>query len=401
MDNFQKEHELFFNTYKRLPLEIESGEGCYLFSKDGNKYLDLFGGLAVNSLGYSHPKIIEAIEKQIRKYNHLSNTFLQTPQVELAELLLQQTKYKKVFFTNSGTEAIESAMKLVRKWGKKKNKVNVFGMSNGFSGRTYGALSIMDKEKYKSGYEPFLPNTSVIRFNDVDDLISKVNETTGGIFLEFIQGEGGIVPASKEFIEQLFLLREKFDFLIIADEIQAGIGRTGKFFCFEHYNVQPDVICFAKAVGGGLPLGGILGNEKVADVFTVGVHGTTFGGNPVACCAGIATVKEILENGIMQNAIEVGNYFLEKLCMSKNKFPNFIKEVRGKGMMLGVELTHDGSTVAEKMLENGVLINCTNVNVLRLLPPLILSKEQVDDAMKVFEKVFSEFSENNFPVTAK
>jgi acetylornithine aminotransferase len=390
MNNFIKEHELFFNTYKRLPAEIERGEGCYLFSKDGKKYLDLFGGLAVNSLGYAHPKIIEAIEKQIRKFNHLSNTFLQEPQLQLAELLLKISNYKKIFFTNSGTEAIESAMKLVRKWGKKKNKMNVFGMSNGFSGRTYGALSIMDKEKYKTGYEPFLPNASVIRFNDVADLEYKINETTAGVFLEFIQGEGGIVPSSKEFVEKLFSLRKKFDFLIVADEIQTGIGRTGKFFCFEHFNMLPDIVCFAKAVGGGLPLGGILGNEKVTDVFTVGVHGTTFGGNPVACSAGIATVNEIYFNGAMNNASEVGNYFLEKLRSLKNTFPDFVKEVRGKGMMLGIELTRDGSSVAEKFLENGILLNCTNGNVLRLLPPLILAKEQVDDAMKIFEKVFSE-----------
>jgi len=354
----------------------------------------LFGGLAVNSLGYAHPKIIEAIETQIRKFNHLSNTFLQEPQLQLAELLLKISNYKKIFFTNSGTEAIESAMKLVRKWGKKKNKVNVFGMSNGFSGRTYGALSIMDKEKYKTGYEPFLPNAGVIRFNDVTDLENNIGETTAGVFLEFIQGEGGIVPASKEFVEKLFSLREKFYFLIVADEIQTGIGRTGKFFCFEHYNALPDIICFAKAVGGGLPLGGILGNEKVADVFTVGVHGTTFGGNPVACCAGIATVNEIYFNGAMNNASEVGNYFLEKLRSLKNIFPNLVKEVRGKGMMLGIELTRDGSRIVEKFLENGILLNCTNGNVLRLLPPLILSREQIDEAMKIFEKVFSEVSES-------
>ncbi|MBM4166838.1 MAG: aminotransferase class III-fold pyridoxal phosphate-dependent enzyme, partial [Ignavibacteria bacterium] len=186
MNNFQKEQELFFNTYKRLPIEIERGEGCYLFSNDGKKYLDLFGGLAVNSLGYSHPKVIEAIEKQIRKYNHLSNTFLQEPQLQLAELLLKQSGFKKIFFTNSGTEAIESAMKLVRKWGSKRGKNKLFGMSNGFSGRTYGALSIMDKEKYKSGYEPFLPNASVIRYNDVADALANIDETTAGIFLEFI-----------------------------------------------------------------------------------------------------------------------------------------------------------------------------------------------------------------------
>ncbi len=392
MNQIEKEHELFFPTYKRIPLEIERGEGCYLFTTDGKRYLDLFGGLAVNALGYAHPSVIAAIEKQLRKFNHLSNNFLQSPQLELAEILLQQSGMKKVFFTNSGTEAIETAIKLARKWGKKKGKVNVFGMSNGFSGRTYGALSIMDREKYKTGYEPFIPNAGVIRYNDVNDLCAKIDDTTAGVFLECLQGEGGGVGVSTEFVSTLLALRQKYNFLIVADEIQTGIGRTGKFFCCEHHSLLPDVICFAKAVGGGLPLGGILGNEKVADVFTLGTHGTTFGGNPVSCCAGIATVKEILENGIMSNAMEVGNYFFEKLSPLKNKFPNLILEIRGRGLMLGIQLSTEGNIFVDKMLENGVLINCTNINVLRLLPPLILTKEQVDEAVQIFEKVFSEFS---------
>ncbi|MBM4167477.1 MAG: aminotransferase class III-fold pyridoxal phosphate-dependent enzyme, partial [Ignavibacteria bacterium] len=251
------------------------------------------------------------------------------------------------------------------------------------------------KEKYKSGYEPFLPNASVIRYNDVADALANIDETTAGIFLEFIQGEGGIVSASREFVETLFSLREKFGFLIIADEIQGGIGRTGKFFAFEHSNVQPDIICVAKAVGGGLPLGAMLGNEKVADVFTFGVHGTTFGGNPVACCAGIATVNEIVNNGIMRNAKDVGEYFLQKLFLLKEKHSSLIKNVRGKGLMLGVELSCDGAIFVEKILEKGILINCTNTNVLRLLPPLILSKAQVDVAVNVFDEVFANYANQN------
>lgn len=322
MSLLDNEAQLFFNTYKRLTLDVDRGDGCYLYTKDGRKYLDMFSGLAVNALGYNHPGIIAAIEKQIRKYIHLSNFFVQGPQVELADRLLRLAKFQRIFFTNSGTEAIEGTIKLVRKWGKAKNKTTIFGMSNGFSGRTMGSLSIMDKEKYREGYGPFLENCGYVEFNDADDLRKKVDGATAAVFLEFVQGEGGVVPVSAEFVTALQSLREKHGFLVVADEIQSGIFRTGTLFAFQHYNFTPDIVTIAKPIGGGLPLGAILGNENVADVWTHGVHGTTFGGNPVACAAGIAVIDELTTKEMGRHIDDVSEYLFTQLHSLQGKFPD-------------------------------------------------------------------------------
>ncbi len=389
MDIKAREEKYFFKTYKRLDIEIASGEGCWLISKTGERYLDLFGGLAVNSLGYNHPKINEAIRTQIDKYIHLSNLFLQESQVDLAELLIKNSGYKKIFFSNSGTEAMEGTIKLARKWGKEKGKSELISYHGSFHGRTMGALSITGREKYRNGYEPFLQGSIFSTYNDSQELISLVNEKTLAVVLEFIQGEGGINEADANFVQTISELREKFGFLLIADEIQSGIGRTGKFFAFNHLKIAPDVVVIAKPLGGGLPLGAFLGNERVADVFTYGVHGTTFGGNPVACSAGIATIREIVENGGIQNAEKIGNYLKSKFIELKLKYPNLIKDVRGKGCMLGIELKHEGESLVTEMLKNKVLINCTNTNVIRLLPPLILTKDEADFALEKFDSIFS------------
>jgi acetylornithine/N-succinyldiaminopimelate aminotransferase len=387
MNVFEREEKYFFKTYKRLNLEIEKGEGSYLISKDSVRYLDMFGGLAVNALGYNHPKINGAIVSQIQKYLHLSNMFVQDSQVDLAEIIIESSGYKKLFFSNSGTEAMEGAIKLARKWGLGQNKNEIISFSDSFHGRTMGALSLTRREKYRKGYEPFLENTISSVYNDSAEVISKVNSKTLAVVLEFIQGEGGIKEASQEFVSTLFELRNKFGFLIIADEIQSGLGRTGKLFAFNHHDVYPDIVVIAKPLGGGLPLGAFLGNKKVADVFTYGVHGTTFGGNPVACAAGLATVKEILDNGVMENAARVGEYLKQKIDNLKIKYPKLIREVRGKGLMLGIELTFEGEPVVAEMLNRNVLVNCTNLNVIRLLPPLILSENEADFAIEQLEDV--------------
>ena len=388
MSLLDNEAQLFFNTYKRLTLDVNRGDGCYLYTKDGRKYLDMFSGLAVNALGYNHPGIIAAIEKQIRKYIHLSNFFVQGPQLELADRLLRLAKFQKIFFTNSGTEAIEGTIKLVRKWGKAKNKTTIFGMSNGFSGRTMGSLSIMDKEKYREGYGPFLENCGYVEFNDADDLRKKVDGATAAVFLEFVQGEGGVVPVSAEFVTALQSLREKHGFLVVADEIQSGIFRTGTLFAFEHYNFTPDIVTIAKPIGGGLPLGAILGNEKVADVWTHGVHGTTFGGNPVACAAGIAVIDELTTKPIERHIDDVSKYLFTQLHSLQGKFP-IIKEVRGYGFMVGVELTVESGPLVDAMLEDGVLVNSTAGNVVRILPPLVAGKTEIDILLASFEHVLT------------
>lgn len=386
--NFKEsEEQLFFKTYKRLPLEIDHGEGCFLYTKEGKKYLDMFSGLAVNALGYAHPAVVQAITDQAKKYTHLSNFFIQEPQLDLAARLLKLSGFQKIFFTNSGTEAVEGSIKLIRKWGKPKNKKMIYGMTNGFSGRSMGALSLMDKEKYRDGYEPFLPNFGSIEFNDVDDLTKKIDNDTAAIFLEFIQGEGGIVGVTEEFVNALDSLREKFGFLIVADEIQSGLGRTGKLFAYEHFKIVPDIITAAKPIGGGLPLGAILGNAKVSDVWTYGVHGTTFGGNPVACAAGVVTVDLIMNKAFLEKIRVNSVYFSEKMEQLQKKY-TFITQIRSFGYMIGIELSVDSTPLVEEILARGVLVNSTANTVIRILPPLIAGKNEFDILLNVMEDLF-------------
>ena len=384
---FDKEHHYFFSTYKRLNLDIVRGEGCYLFDRSGKRYLDLFGGLAVNALGYGHPRVLDAISSQSRKYLHLSNYFVQEPQVHLAEKIIRATGLKKVFFTNSGTEAMEGAIKLARKWGQGKGKTMLYGLSNSFHGRTMGSLSLTERVKYREGYEPFLPNVGHVRFNDVEDLRSQCNEKTLGVVLEFIQGEGGVNVVSQEFVRELDSLRKRYGFLIIADEIQAGVGRTGRFFGYEHFGIQPEIVVIAKAIGGGLPLGALLGAEAVADSFTYGVHGTTFGGNPVACAAGIAVLEEVLDHGFMEKAGMLGSYLKKEFRALQEEFPGRIREIRGHGCMLGIDLTREGQSIVEELQSRGFLVNCTNSTVLRLLPPYILKTEQAETFVRELRSV--------------
>ena len=386
------EARYFFHTYKRLNIEIDKGEGPYLIAKDGRRYLDLFGGIAVNALGYNHPAVNEAIMRQVERYIHVSNIFYQDTQLELAELLLRASRMAKIFFTNSGTEAMEGAIKLCRKWGKPQDKVDIFGLTDSFHGRSLGALSITGREKYREGFEPFLPNTHLLKFNDAAQLERSVGLKTLAVVLEFIQGEGGINLVSPEYAEKLSELRSRFGFLVIADEIQSGIGRTGKMFAFEHLGFHPDIIVVAKAIDGGLPLGAILGSEKVAETFTPGTHGTTFGGNPVACAAGLATVREILENGVMENAAHVGAHLMQRLEQLQASFPDKISEVRGKGLMAGLELSFDGTSLVDRLVERGVLLNLTNSKVLRWLPPLNIRKEHINIGVEEVKSALGEMS---------
>ena len=374
-----REHEVIYQTYKRLAVAVERAEGCRVYDAEGRVYLDMLAGIAVNALGHSHPRIIEAIEKQARKYLHISNFFYQEPQVRLAEMLTAKTGYDKVVFSNSGAEAWETAMKLARAYGSTHGKTgNIVGFSGGFHGRTYGALSVMDKPLYKQGMEPFLPGTAILQFNNSDLLRNSVDETTCAVGLEFIQGEGGVTEASPEFVRTLQELKEKFGFVIIADEEQAGSGRTGDFFAFEKYDIQPDIVTMAKGIGGGLPLGAVLANEELSRVWQQGQHGTTYGGNALACATGIVVMEE-LENGVMQNVRESGTYLRGQLCSLRDEYPNYILEVRGRGLFLGLVLKEDATILRDELLRNFVITNATATNVLRIIPPLVISVSEIDE----------------------
>ncbi len=382
-----REAQVLFHTYKRLPLEVHHGEGAYLFTADGRKYLDMFSGLAVNALGYAHPAVVKAIADQAGRYTHLSNYFLQEPQIRLAEILTKAAGFNRVFFSNSGTEAIEGMMKLVRKWGAPHKKNSIVAMSNAFHGRTLGALSLMDRPKYREGFGPFLEHCCTVQFNDPTALSKAVNDGTAAVVLEFIQGEGGIRPASAAFIKAIEDLRRKFGFLLVADEIQAGIGRTGKFFSFQHFGVHPDVVVVAKPIGGGLPLGGILADEQLASLLEPGTHGTTFGGNPVACAAGAAVLTEIINEKLMIRAQEMGSLLLNGLNQLAEKNAGVIREVRGFGLMVGAELHHDAEPVVVGMRDRGILVNGTDNTVVRFLPPLIVTADQVRLTLSTLEDV--------------
>ncbi len=371
------ENENFLQVYSRLPIVVSKAEGAYIWDKDGTKYLDFLGGIAVNVLGHSHPKIIEAITIQSSKYLHLSNYFYQEAQITFAEQLTKSTNYPRVFLTNSGTESVEGALKLIRKWGNINNKNNIIAFEGGFHGRSYGALSLMDKPIYKSDMGPFLSGVTIIKYNSPEELELAVNPFTTAVFLEFLQGEGGIVGVSAEFVDKLLELKEKYNFLIVADEVQAGMGRTGKFFSFEHYNIKPDIVLVSKGLGGGLPLGAILTTEDLANVWDKSQHGTTFGGNALSCAVGKVVLEEI-NNSVMQNVLNIGEYFYEQLRLVKNEFPKKVKSVRGRGLMLGLELSFEAKLLLNELLKENIITNATSVNVLRLVPPLIITKEEVD-----------------------
>lgn len=379
----------FFHTYKRLPLQPERGEGMFLFASDGRRYLDMFAGIAVNALGHAHPRIVAAITGQAGRYIHVSNYFTQEPQVRLAELLLQHSGMARVFFANSGTEAMEGALKIARRWGDTRGKHAIVGFSNAFHGRTFGALSVMDRPNYKDGFGPFLDDCGSLPFNDVAALAAGLGPGTAAVVLECVQGEGGIRPITPAFAAALKELRHEHGFLIIADEIQSGAFRTGRFLAADHFDLQPDLVTLAKPIGGGLPLGAILGADSVAEVLQPGMHGTTFGGNPVACAAGVVVLEEIVASRLDARSADLGTYFLHRLQELAAALPLLAKEARGLGLMLGLELQIEADPVVAAMRDRGILINATDKTVLRFVPPLIVGKDDIDLTMDALHAVLA------------
>ncbi|MGB8247152.1 MAG: aspartate aminotransferase family protein [Chlorobium sp.] len=390
----ETEKELFFHNYARLPIALTHGEGCWLVSDDGTRYLDMIAGIGVNALGYGDKRLIDAITRQASRLIHASNLFLLQPQFDLAAKLLDISGLSKVFFANSGTEAIEAAIKLSRKraaMSGRSDKKEILSLSNCFHGRTYGAMSLTAKAKYTDGFDPLLPETGMIAFNDLADLEAKVSEKTAAVFIEIVQGEGGIHCISEAFLLRLAELRDRFDFLIVADEIQAGCGRTGLFFSYMHFAIEPDVVCLAKPLGGGLPLAAVIGSEKMADVFSYGNHGTTFGGNPVACAAGLAMIEAIHADRLMENALKIGAMLKHALEELATRHPQIL-EIRQFGLMIGITVDKEAKVYVEKALQKQVLVNATSQNVIRLLPPLCISTDEAQRCITVLDEILTEES---------
>ncbi len=391
MDFIELEERYFINTYKRIPIMIERGEGVYLYDTNGNRYLDFLSGIAVMALGYNHPEVIEAIVKQAKRYIHLSNYYYMEPQIELAEkLVMYANEGAKVFFGNSGSEANEGAIKLARKYFVKKGekeRYKVIGFKNSFHGRTIATLAATWQEKYQKDYIPLMPSFKEALFNDISSVEALIDDEVAAIIVEPIQGEGGIQVADEKFLKALRELCNKYDIILIADEIQAGMGRTGKFFSYEYTDIKPDIVTVAKALGGGLPISAFIAFSKVKDVFTYGDHGSTFGGNPVAAAASIATIDVMEKEGLIEANIEKGELLIKGLQRIKEKYPKKIKDIRGKGLMIGVELYEECKDMVGAFREKGILLNCTHGNVIRLLPPYIIEEEHINTFLNIFEDI--------------
>jgi acetylornithine aminotransferase/acetylornithine/N-succinyldiaminopimelate aminotransferase len=392
------EARLLLPTYERNALLFERGEGVYLIDENGDRYLDLLSGIGVNALGYGHPAIEEAIARQSKALIHTSNLFFHEGQAELALRLTERTGLDRVFFANTGTEAWEAAMKLARAHAGllreegKRIGTKFLALDQSFHGRTYGSISTTYKAKYREPFGPGVPGVEFVRFNDVADLRAKFSNEVCAILVESIQGEGGIRPLSQEFLDVARELTHSTGALLVVDEIQAGMGRTGKWFGYQHYGILPDITTLAKPLAGGIPLGAVLCTEEVSRAIHPGMHGTTFGGGPLACAVAIAVIDTIERDGLLENATEVGDYFQAQLRGLAKKH-DCIVDVRGKGLMVAAELDSAelGKLAVKAMLQRKIVINCTSDTVLRFLPPYLLEKQHVDVAIAALDEIFTEY----------
>ncbi|GAB4538528.1 MAG: acetylornithine transaminase [Thermodesulfovibrionia bacterium] len=363
-----------------------------VWNSEGKEFLDFIGGIAVNCLGHCHPRVVIAIQKQAQRLLHVSNLYHIEPQVRLAKLLIENSFADKAFFCNSGAEAVESAIKLARRYAKEHlspERYEIITAYNSFHGRTFGALSATGQERFKSGFEPLLPGFRHVPFNDLIALRGAISKQTCAIMLEPIQGEGGVRVPSDDYLRGVRKLCDEEGIVFILDEVQTGIGRTGRLFAYEHFGIEPDIICLAKGLGGGVAIGAILAKERIAESFQPGSHASTFGGNPLACAAACATIETLLEdNFILDNCTRMGQYFMEALQRLKTEFPSIVSDIRGKGLLIGMELTKEGRPIVEMVAERGILINCTGGNVLRFTPPLIITEKEIDHLIDVLENIF-------------
>lgn len=388
MNSIEKRaQKVLMHTYASLPMDLVSGHGCYVTDSNGKEYLDFISGIAVNSLGYNHPRFNEAVENQLHRIIHFSNLFLNEQQIKLAEKLVSNSSFDKAFFCNSGTEAVESALKLSRKFGKiKKNGAwKIIAMNQSFHGRTTGSLSLTGQIKYQKSFLPLLPGVIFADFNDFDDLKRKMDKDTVAVILEPVQGEGGIHPAEQDYLRKVRDFCTQENTVLIFDEVQCGIGRTGKLFAHEHFGVVPDIISLAKGLGGGLPIGAILTTDKF-DLFEPGDHAATFGGNPLVCSGALAVLEEIVDNNLLKNIQEAGEHLSKKLLELQHKHSSVI-DVRGLGLMMGMELNTPAAPVVSACRENGLLLVTAGPSVIRFVPPLIISKKEIDKAVAILDIV--------------
>lgn len=383
MDNYDK---YVMHTYGRQPIVLDHGHGVKVYDKDGNEYLDFFAGIAVNNVGQTNEKVVEAIKNQAEKMIHTSNIYYNEPAAILAEKLANKSHFTKTFFSNSGAEANEAAIKLAR---KATGKGEIITALQSFHGRTMLTVTATGQDQFSAPFKPLPPGFKHVPYNDLKAMEDAISDDTAAIMLEVVQGEGGVNVANQDYMNGIQKLCDDNNILFIIDEVQTGVGRCGSFFAHDLFGIKPDIVSLAKGLGGGVPIGATLATEEVASAFVPGDHGSTFGGNPLAAAAADAAIDVIDEKNLSQNAKEMGVYLKDKLNTLKDKY-DFVSDVRGLGLLVGIELTMEGGSIVDKMREKGVLINCTAGNVLRIAPALIITKEDIDVMVEKLDEVFSE-----------
>ena len=387
----EQTEKYYLPVFGRYQMVMDHGQGCRVWDNEGNEYIDAFAGIAVNSLGYNHPVLVKAIADQATKIMHCSNLYYTEIQAKALRLVAEATGMDRIFFANCGAEGNEGAMKLARKYGvdKSPTKYKIISADESFHGRTFDTLAATGHDYYHVGYGPLSPGHVLVPYADIKALEAVMDEDVCAVLLEPIQGAGGVHVPRDEYLQQVRALCDNYDALLIFDEVQTGVARTGKWFGYMHSGVKPDVLTFAKGIGGGFPVAGFAVPERLAHVFKPGDHGGTFGGNPLACAAVYATLATIKSEGLVEKVAQKGEYFIGELKKLQAKYPALVKEVRGRGLILGMELTKEGRPVVEHCLANGVIINCTAGSVIRIVPPLIISKEEIDLVVAALDKALA------------
>lgn len=389
---FQTDKECYMPVFARYPMVLSHGEGPYVYDSNGKKYIDFLAGIAVNLLGHGHPKLVKAVAEQAQKMIHCSNLYYTEVQAQLAKELVTASGLGKAFIANSGAEANEGAMKLARKYAKTVHpeKREIITAYHCFHGRTLATLTATAQPKYQEGYDPLPGGFTYIAYDDIGALEGAISEKTCAVFLEPIQGEGGVNVPHKEYLKAVRQLCDKHGALLILDEIQTGMGRTGTLFAYEQAGIKPDIVTLAKGLGGGVPIGAFIASDKVAEAFGPGDHGSTFGGNPLACAAANAVFAAIKEENLLENTSAVGEYLKKGLEKLQGKYPKLIQTVRGQGLIVGAELSQPGREIVNRCLEKGAIINCTSGNVLRFVPPLNIKPAHVDEVLDILDQVLAD-----------